>query len=385
MLNDVSSGIIREFSAAGRNWSREHCLIIAEIGTGHGGSLAKAFELIEAAGECGADCVKFQLVRADEIIHPNTGVVPLPGGDIRLYDRFKALELPLDFYATLKDKAEASGLIFLCTPFGEGSAGEIASLGPSLMKVASPELNHLPLLRRIAASGIPTLLSSGVSTLSDIDRAVRFFGSGAALLHCVTAYPAPEEDYNLRLLKTLGALFGIPVGLSDHSLDPVLVPFLSIACSAFAVEKHFCLSTADGGLDDPIALDPAAFKRMSDAIRRAQGMGEGEIVAEAADAYGAARVEAVLGSGVKRLAASESGNYGRSNRSVHALRDIAAGEALGPGNMAILRTEKVLRPGLHPEFFEIAAGRVAARPIGSGQGILWEDLGGKAGGSPTAP
>src|SRR5512133_1856350 len=105
------------FTAAGRTWSRENCLLIAEIGTGHGGDRQKAFELIDAARESGADCVKFQLIYADEIIHPETGIVPLPGGDIRLYDNFKSLELPLEFYECCKERAEKKGLIFLCTPF----------------------------------------------------------------------------------------------------------------------------------------------------------------------------------------------------------------------------------------------------------------------------
>jgi sialic acid synthase SpsE len=363
------------FTAAGRSWSRENCLIIAEIGTGHGGARQKAFELIEAAHESGADCVKFQLIYADEIIHPETGIVPLPGGDIRLYDSFKALELPLDFYAACKEKAEMEGLIFLCTPFGARSAAEVASLKPALMKIASPELNHLPLLRQVAKTGIPTLLSSGVSTLSDIEKACDCFSSSVALLHCVTHYPAPAEEYNLRLLNSLRSVFGLPTGVSDHSLDPFLVPLLSLACSGCIVEKHFCLSNKDGGLDDLIALPPPDFRRMARGLRQAQGLSAEAIIEKLTSEYGKARVEAVLGDGVKRLAKSEDENYGRTNRSVHALRAISRGEPLGPENMAILRTEKILRPGILPEFFALACGRSAARDIPSGQGICWEDLG----------
>lgn len=371
------------FTAAGKEWNRKNCLLIAEIGTGHGGDRHKAFDLIDAAAENGADCVKFQLVYADEIIHPETGIVPLPGGDIRLYDSFKALELPFDFYRSLKERAERSGLIFLCTPFGARSARELASLGPSLMKVASPELNHLPLLRQIAETGIPTLLSSGVSTLSDIEKACRCFSSPVAVLHCVTQYPAPEEEYNLRVLESLGSVLGLPIGVSDHSLDPRLVPALSIACGGCAVEKHFCLSRKDGGLDDLIALTPHDFRAMADAVRSAQGLTDQGIVRWMADEYGEARVEAVLGDGIKRLAKSEDANYGRTNRSLHALRRISAGEALGPGNVAILRSEKVLRPGIHPEFYELACSRLAARDVPSGEGILWEDIGAPKPGNPA--
>jgi sialic acid synthase SpsE len=364
-----------DFAAAEKVWNRKNCLVIAEIGTGHGGDRQKAFDLIDAAGESGADCVKFQLVYADEIIHPETGIVPLPGGDIRLYDSFKALELPFDFYRGLKERAEKRGLIFLCTPFGARSAGELASIQPALMKVASPELNHLPLLRQIAETGIPTLLSCGVSTLSDIEKACRCFSSPVAILHCVTSYPAPEEEYNLRILRSLSSVFGLPAGVSDHSLDPRLVPTLSLACGGCAVEKHFCLSRKDGGLDDLIALTPGDFKAMVQSIRRAQTLGDQEIIRWMGSEYGAERVEAVLGDGVKRLAKSEDANYGRSNRSLHALRAITSGEALGQDNLAILRTEKILRPGLHPEFFELACSRLAARDIPSGEGVVWDDLG----------
>ena len=367
------------FTAAGQAWSRKNCLIIAEIGTGHGGDRQKAFDLIDAAGESGADCVKFQLVYADEIIHPETGIVPLPGGDIRLYDSFKALELPLDFYRSLKEHAEKKGLVFLCTPFGARSAAELASLTPAVMKVASPELNHLPLLRQVADTGIPTLLSSGVSTLSDIEAALGCFSSSVAILHCVTHYPAPDEEYNLRILSSLSSVFGLPVGVSDHSLDPRLVPALSLACGGSVVEKHFCLSRVDGGLDDLIALTPEDFQAMATAVRSAQALDDREIIKWMGSEYGEERVRTVLGDGVKRLAKSEAANYGRTNRSLHALRGISAGEAIGPDMVAVLRTEKVLRPGIHPRFFELACTRVAARDIQNGQGIVWEDLGGLQG------
>jgi len=245
-------------------------LVIAELGTGHGGSAAKARELVDAAAAAGAGCVKFQLVYADEILHPNTGVVPLPGGPVRLYDRFRELEMEESFFADMKAYVESKGLVFLCTPFGLRSARILRSLGVALMKIASPELNHDELLEETASYGLPTLLSSGVSRLSDIERALeRFPREDVCLLHCVTAYPAPPEDYNLRVLGSLAAVFGVSVGVSDHSLDPVLVPALAVAEGAVAVEKHFCLSRDDDGLDDPVALPPGDFARMVRAVRDA--------------------------------------------------------------------------------------------------------------------
>lgn len=368
-------------------------LVIAELGTSHGGNLAKGRELVAAACEAGADIVKFQHVYADEIIHPATGFVPLPGGPVALYERFRALETGPGFLGTMKEAVEAGGARFLCTPFGAQSARELAELGVDMLKVASPELNHAPLLRQLAGLGLPTILSTGVSTLADIEAAVNLFRDSGyrapdgscgrlALLHCVTSYPAPEEDYNLKLLAQLSALFGLPVGVSDHSRHPTLVPTLAAALGAWAVEKHFCLSRDDDGLDDPIALPPADFAAMAEAVREAALDRLGALAALERQ-FSQDRVRAVIGHGRKALADSERANYGRTNRSMHARRPIRRGETLSADNVAILRTEKVLRPGLSPWLLEAVLGRVAARDIEDGQGIGWEDIGGMEGNQTT--
>jgi sialic acid synthase SpsE len=367
------------FSIAGRTFDSRAPLVIAEIGTGHGGDAGKAAELIAAAAESGAGCAKFQCVFADEIIHPKTGLVPLPGGPTPLFEVFRALERDHDFYARLKEMTETRGLIFLCTPFGRRSAELLWSIGARAMKIASPELNHLPLLDQLAGYGLPVILSSGVSTLADIEAALAVLdGVETALLHCVTAYPAPPEDYNLRLLSAYATLFGVPLGVSDHSLDPVLVPSLAVASGAAIVEKHLCLSRSDPGLDDPIALDPADFSRMRRAIAAAATDPEGSIEGLRAD-FGADIVSSTLGDGRKRLAPSEEANYGRTNRSIHALGDIARGELFSEANLALLRTEKVLRPGLRPRDWEVVVGRRAATDIPAGEGLRWEDVGAYSG------
>jgi sialic acid synthase SpsE len=371
-----------DFVLGNRRFNAQRVLIVAELGTSHGSSLIKARELADAAGEAWADCVKFQMVYADEILHPATGEVALPGGNIRLYDRFKRLEVNSVFFAEMKAHVEALGLVFLCTPFGLRSAGELRALGPELVKIASPELNYTALIREIASWSLPVLLSSGVSKLGDIEEALEILraspagaeGEKACLLHCVTAYPAPEADYNLRLLPGLSSIFGLPVGLSDHSLDPELVPALGVSRGAAVIEKHFCLSRNDPGLDDPIALPPPLFAQMVRAVRRASAEGPEETQTAFSRNRGAALVEAVLGTGIKALAPSEAANYTRTNRSIHALREIRAGETIESGDFAVLRTEKKLRPGLPPSWEDKIPGRTARKDIPAGEGITFDDI-----------
>ena len=397
-------------------------LIIAELGTSHNGNLIKAKKLIDAAADCGADCIKVQIVYADEILHPNTGEVPLPGGRIRLYDQFKALETPPEFYMEIKNYTESKGLLFLCTPFGLKSASILHKMQPKLVKIASPELNFTSLLKEVAGWNIPILLSTGVSRLSDIENAILVtsdeclvtsdeclvtsdecgvtsdsksslhtthytldtkktlhtthytLDTKICLLHCVTSYPAPEVDYNLRVLPNLSAIFGVSVGVSDHSADPVLVPALAVSMGAVVIEKHFCLSRDDPGLDDPIALPPEDFSRMVKAVNFALEIGPEETIAFYSRERGAEFVEQILGNGIKELAPSEKANYRLTNRSIHALRDINKGEVLKKEDYAVLRTEKVLRPGLEPYWESSIEGRTARNFIPSGEGIRFDDI-----------
>jgi sialic acid synthase SpsE len=376
-----------EFVLEDRKANARQVLIIAELGTSHGADIIKAKELSAAAAEAGADCVKFQIVYADEILHPHTGDVILPGGTIRLYDRFKQLEAGPEFFAEMKAYVESRGLIFLCTPFGLRSAGELRALNPKVVKIASPELNYTGLLQELGSWGLPILLSSGVSKLGDIEGALETIKEAApeqvpadrwnetiCLLHCVTAYPAPETDYKLRVLSSLNAVFGVPVGVSDHSLDPELVPVLGVTQGAAVIEKHFCLSRRDSGLDDTIALPPDLFAQMTSAVRQASRAGPEETLAAYSRDRGAPLIEAILGSGIKALAPSERANYERTNRSLHALRELHAGETLGPGDFAALRTEKNLRPGLPPSWEVKIRGRKVRNHIPAGEGIRFEDI-----------
>ena len=349
------------------------CLVVAEAGSAHGGDLARGLELVDAAVEAGARAVKFQIIFADEIVHPRTGTIPLPGGEVPIYERFRQLERDEEFFARLKEAVESRGALFLASVFGPRSLELLRRLGAAAVKVASPELNHLPLLDLVAASGLPAILSTGVSTLGDIERALSRC-PGSALLHCVTAYPAPESQYNLRLIPTLRAAFGVPVGVSDHSLDPLLVPAAAASLGACLVEKHLTLQRAGGGLDDPIALEPRAFAAMVRGLRELEALGVEEALEKLAEGFGRQRVEQVLGDGAKRLAPAEAGFYATTRRSLHAVGDIEAGTRLRPQDICIVRSERNLRPGLEPEHFAAVAGCTAHRRIPAGQGIRWEDL-----------
>lgn len=378
-------------------------MIIAEIGTSHSGSIEKAKALIDGAAAAGADTVKFQWVYAGEILHPKTGFVDLPTGRIPLYERFRQLECPREFYAATLEYAHSKKLKWVCSPFGLGSLNELLSIKPDAVKIASPELNHFPLLRALAGyrseqarrgeNAVPVIVSSGVSKMRDIEAALEILcpaagnapgkkDGGITLLHCITSYPAPEDEYNVRLVSTLKDVFGIETGLSDHSLDPVLVPVLSVAMGGTVLEKHITLSKSTDGLDDPVALTVEQFSQMTCAIGQAQAVmrhygevrGRDEIIRQMGAQYGKERVARVLGSGVKALAPAEEKNYGRTNRSLHYMGDFAAGHVISGNDVGILRTEKILTPGLSPEFFERIIGARLSRPVSDGAGVEWGDF-----------
>ncbi|MCL2705753.1 MAG: N-acetylneuraminate synthase family protein, partial [Spirochaetaceae bacterium] len=386
--------------------------IIAEAGTSHQGSIEKGYKLIEKAAWAGADCVKFQVVFADEIIHPLSGKVKLPGGNISLYEKFKELEKNEDFFFKLKQEAEKSGLMFLATPFGTKSARMLKNIGISVIKIASPEINHYTLLEEVSSYNLPLILSGGVSTLSDIKKAVETIGPqrDITFLHAVTAYPAPEEDYNLALLKTLSAIFSFETGVSDHSKDPLLVPMISAALGGVALEKHFTLDNSGDGLDDLIALNPDNFKLMVSEIRSLLSEDNGKerysenmrkkknsiqhdartsadiasslvnnslsdcnttLLKELKKRFGKESVDKIIGSGIKQLAPSEKENYKTTQRSLIALKTINEGETITEKDFAPLRSEKNLLPGIGPEYAKIIIGKTVKKKIENGAGITF--------------
>ena len=368
-------------------------LIIAEIGTSHEGSVEKARQLVDAAAQAGADCIKFQWVYADEILHPNTGFVNLPTGKIPLYERFKQLECDKAFYKEMLDYVHSKNCTFCCSPFGIRSLEELLSISPDYVKIASPELNHYPMLEKLAEyrknqknngeTPVPVIVSSGVSRLTDIEKALDILGTeNISLLHCITSYPAPEEEYNLKLITNLKNIFGVPCGVSDHSLDPILVPCLSIACGGTVIEKHICLSRKDSGLDDPVALEPEQFAMMVHCVHQTEAtfrhygneVGFERVLSQLGEQFGRDRVLEVLGDGVKKLAPAEEANYGRTNRSLHYMHGMKVGDVIRAEDIGVLRTEKILTPGLTPDWLDKVIGATLVCDVESGQGVKEEEI-----------
>lgn len=370
----------KEFKIGSHIFSCKNPLVIAEIGTSHNGDFEKAKALIDTAFYAGASAVKFQIVYAEEILHPKTGMVDLPSGKIDLYEKFRELEVPISFYKELHSYTKSKGLLFSASPFGIKSADELLSLEPDFIKIASPELNYSKLLRHCAGFNLPMILSTGVSLLSDIEKAlheVRRINSNlqTALLHCITAYPAPESEYNISVIKNLTDIFNIPTGLSDHSMDPFLVPLLCLANGGFIIEKHICLSRKEGGLDDPVALEPEMFKKMCNSLKTAAKLTELEIVKYILNlGYPNQKIMEVIGSGEKKLSNSEKDNYGKTNRSLHYIRDLKKDSVITKDDIAVLRTEKELTQGELPDLFDFFIGAVLQKDITSGAGVKMEDF-----------
>ena len=354
--------------------------IIAEIGTDHRGKLERAYALIDRAAEAGADCAKFQWVIADEIVHPELGVMDLPGGPTPLYKKFKALEQPAEFYFRCMEYTEKQGLHFLCSVFGLESARlyqktvSPAGTAAAGIKIASPEIHHIPLLKTTAKARMPVILSTGMSTLGDIENALRYLGDEIVLLHCVTAYPAPEGESNLRTIPLLSAVFDVPAGLSDHAAEPALNPAAAAALGARVIEKHICLNRGSDGLDDTFALTPNEFAAMCSAVRKSESLGSSEALSRLKKEYGEDRVETVLGTAGKKVTPTEEGHFRATRRTVRACTDLLPRTRLTTANSALLRSSGKFKPGVGPEFYEVILGKVVTKPVKAGDGIDWGDL-----------
>jgi len=350
--------------------------IIAEAGTAHNGDLSCARELIHAAKESGADYIKFQYIIADEILHPHTGMLTLFQKKIPLYEKFKQLERPPDFYKSLKEYCDKVQITFLCSAFGLNSSKALIHMGVDSIKIASPELNHFELLQYIAHVHIPVILSTGVSTLCDIEEALGLFDPTIphTLLHCVTQYPADEASYNVQCIQTLRSIFHVHTGISDHTEDPILIPCIATVMGAYMIEKHFTLKKQLQGLDDTIAVDPAQLRNLCDQVRLYATYPYEEAFSALFQQFGQSRVKSAMGDGKKSITKEEKVIYTRTRRSLLAIRDMKKGEYLKHEDIRVLRAEQGHIPGLHPRYLPIIIGKKLCRSLKNGTGIQWDHV-----------
>lgn len=319
----------------------------------------RARVLIAAAAEAGADAIKFQTFRAEAVYVPNAGTSDyLSANGIRkpINEIFKEMAMPHAMIPRLATYAQSKKIQFLSSFF---SSEDFQAVNPYVEthKIASYEISHPGLLRLAARSGKPLILSTGASTLEDIDWAVRFFkkngGRSLYLLQCTAKYPAPFSALNLRAIPELARRYGVPAGLSDHSREPVTAPVAAVALGARIIEKHFTLSNRLSGPDHAFAVTPPELKQMVQAVRDC---------------------ERALGDGRKRVLAEEKELRAYAQRAVQAIRPIAKGEGFTEGeNIAILRPGKQPK-GLHPRFLKRIERARAKRRIPLGRGIRKEDL-----------
>lgn len=286
------------------------CLIIAEVGVNHNGSVDMALMLIDAAAEAGADAVKFQAFRPDRLVLPSA-----PKAEYQThksdrsesqFDMLKRLQLEDDAYITLRNRCTERGVIFLCTPFDEQSADLLDEIGVAAFKVGSGDVTNHFLLRHIARKMRPVLLSTGMASLQEVSEAVRIIAAKAipfALLQCVSNYPADPADVNLLAIKTMHDAFGCVVGYSDHTLGNE-VAFAAVALGAHVIEKHFTLDRSLPGPDHLASSEPSGFAALVAGVRT---------------------VEKALGNGLKARAPSEAATALVARRSLVSAALIPAG------------------------------------------------------------
>jgi N-acetylneuraminate synthase len=249
---------MKEFSIAGRKIGPAHPpFVVAEAGINHEGSLEKALQLVAAAAEAKADCVKFQCHITEKEMIP-TDMRPGKISKEKLWDIIKRCELTEEEERGVKKECEKRGILYMCTPFSREAADRLYDMGVSSFKIGSGECNNIPLLEHIARMGKPTILSTGMNDLSSIRRSVRVFKRARVplmLMHCTSMYPTPYSKVRLGAIKELEKAFDLPVGLSDHSLG-IYTCLGAAALGACAFEKHFTITRTWPGPDVPISIEP---------------------------------------------------------------------------------------------------------------------------------
>lgn len=331
------------------------CFVIAEAGVNHDGDATQALALVRAAAEAGADAVKFQTFRADALVAAGARTAAYQQastGDTDQAAMLRRLELPVDALRACRAEAERLGIVFLSTPFDEASADLLADLGVPGFKLGSGELTNLPLLAHIARLGRPLIVSTGMATLDEVEdaaRTIRLHGDPTvAWLHCVSSYPTPAGEANLRAMDSLRLALGGPVGWSDHTIG-VETALAAVARGAQVIEKHLTLDRTLAGPDHAVSLEPEDLARLIAQIRI---------------------VESALGDGIKRPAPCERDTAEVARRSLVAARDLPAGQVLTAADLAMKRPGT----GMPPAARERLIGRRLAKPLCRDALITWDDL-----------
>ncbi len=330
--------------------------VIAEAGVNHNGSLDLALRLVDAAKASGADAVKFQTFRADLLAtrsaHKAAYQERTTAHAESQFEMLRRLELDAAAHQCLIDRCREIGIRFLSSPFDAQSADLLAAMDVPLFKVPSGEITNLPFLEHLARKGRPVILSTGMSTLGEVEDAVNILQTAGAsqltLLHCVTEYPAPYAEVNLRAMQTLKCAFGLPVGYSDHT-PGIDIAVAAVALGAEVIEKHFTLDRSLSGPDHAASLEPDELRQMVTAIRH---------------------VEAALGTGIKAPAPCELPNISVARKSVVAAHSLLAGHRLATSDLEIKRPGN----GLAPKLLSALIGRTLRTDLAKDEIIRWDHL-----------
>ena len=329
--------------------------VIAEMSANHNGSLDTAMKLIEAAAEAGADAVKIQTYRADTItIQSDKPEFRIKGGlwdGQTLYELYDQAHTPWEWHEGLFAKAKDTGITLFSSPFDDTAVDLLQSLDAPAYKIASFEAVDLPLIRRVARTGKPVIISTGMADEEEIEAAIETCRQAGCedlvVLHCVSGYPAPASDYNLRTLADIGARHEVLTGLSDHTLSNATA-IAAIALGANVIEKHFTLDRSGGGPDDSFSLEPPELSELCRDCRTAWE---------------------ALGSVDYSRKSSEAGNA-QFRRSLYVVADVRAGDAVTPGNV------RSIRPGygLAPRHYDEILGRTFTENVARATPVSWDLL-----------